>query len=155
MGDEELNIAMKELEIAKALPVDRPISILSNTPGSIAWANDLYIRVNRPIVYFRQHGLLNDEKGVNVKKKYLKVASSIDGYKELVFMDWAGRVHSIAHNLLRMPLLSHSCHDSPMRADQKSSFCRLKTNFPIEILKIIEEAKHFRHLNYEVPESVI
>jgi dynein heavy chain len=86
---------------------DPPISTgHQKAPGSIAWADGLYLRAKRPILLFQKHGsLLNDGLGLKVKNNYLKFARSIDSYKEHVYHNWQERARLVSYQCLRRPLL--------------------------------------------------
>ena len=101
---------------------DRP-PLYKNYPpvaGAIAWARDLYHRAKRPIVRFRKHGgLLEDRFGEEVKERYLVFARAVDAYINELFSDWEASVSSTVADKLRQPVLrSIAAYTPPPRSDK-------------------------------------
>ena len=121
--DQELAAIQKTFKRGKE---DGPQICIGLPPsaGAITWALDLYWRAKRPILRFRvRDGLLSVGFGKTIKDRYLSFARSIDEFKDGIFKDWEGRVHSVIAEGLRCPVLvrlEDGCGDSGGRSCVRS-----------------------------------
>ncbi len=98
-------------------------------PGSIAWADDLYLRAKRPILLFqKQDNLLSHGFGLKVKNSYLRFARSIDSYKEQVHSVWEERARIISYRGLRRSLLKVQGDDSSVADSERTDNTKTSSN---------------------------
>ncbi|KNE55648.1 hypothetical protein AMAG_01535 [Allomyces macrogynus ATCC 38327] len=116
-----------------------------NTPpvaGAIAWARQLYRRIERPMVFFTEHtnvlALPDAKKHV---KNYNRIARALIEFEMLYHQAWLGTIDQAKVGLQATLLV----------ADPAGN---LFVNFDPQILQLIKETKHMQRMGLEVPESV-
>ncbi len=164
---------------------DPPLSFgHQKSPGSIIWANGLYLRAKRPILLFqKEDNLLENGLGFKVKNSYLRFARSIESYNESIFNTWEERARIASYRCLRMPLLKiiseeeavtsselsdntegstlslppklHLMFDYDVKNSSHIGVTHLQSSFSPELRRLIEETKHFDAMGYAVPEEAL
>uniref|UniRef100_A0A7S2K9S5 AAA+ ATPase domain-containing protein n=1 Tax=Leptocylindrus danicus TaxID=163516 RepID=A0A7S2K9S5_9STRA len=139
--------------------------------AAVAWALDLYHRAKTPILRFRAHdGLLEAGFGLTVKRRYLNFARAIDAYKEEVYKEWLEKDCIAAADGLKSTVISSVTHVSnPTTVENRSASSVVsvgglkkeipvppfKSNFPLETLTCIAEAKHFDQMGFTIPQQIL
>lgn len=152
--------------------------------GAIEWAEALYQRVKKPILLFKsREGLLNSGNGSTVKHRYLRFARALDSYKNTLFSNWEEDIDSTIAKGLNQPILTRihtpkktniMKHHLRLQALEKralglekpqgkipskyninDSDLRCKSNFSIQILHLIGEAKKLAYMGYRIPDAAV
>lgn len=124
---------------------DAPIVPRNTSPvaGSIAWARQLYRRIETPMRHFKDNTFVLDS--VDAKKhirNYNKLARALIEFELLWYRSWFGIVEQ-AKTGLQATLLVVS-HEG-----------QVYVNFDPQILQLIKETKHMQRLGLDVPVSVM
>ena len=140
--------------------------------AAVVWALDLYHRAKTPVLRFRaQEGLLEIGFGLTIKRRYLNFARAIDAYKEEVYKEWLEKdcitaLDGLKYTVIRsVPFLSNptALHEYRSASSVVSvgglkkeiPAPPFKTNFPLETLTCISEAKHFDQMGFAIPQQIL
>lgn len=124
---------------------DRP-PIPRNMPpvaGAVAWARQLYRRIEAPMRQFKEHSSVLDQPDAKRHiKNYNKLARALIEYELLWHRTWFQEVDK-ARTALQVTLLVGEADGS-----------NLVVNFDLQIIQLIKEAKHLQRLGLPVPTAV-
>ncbi|KAI9220476.1 dynein heavy chain and region D6 of dynein motor-domain-containing protein [Blastocladiella britannica] len=110
--------------------------------GAIAWARQLYRRIERPMVYFEKHtSVLQSSDAKKHVKNYNRIARALIEFELLYHQAWLGTVDQAKVGLQATLLV----------ADDGGV---LYVNFDPQILQLIKETKHMVRMGLDVPSSL-
>ena len=116
-----------------------------NTPpvsGAIAWARQLYRRIETPIKHFKTNtSVLESAEAKKHIRNYNKLARALIEFEVLWYRSWYNIVEQTKTGLQATLLVANS--DG-----------HLFVNFDPQIVQLIKETKHMQRLCLDVPESV-
>ncbi|KAI9150964.1 hypothetical protein H9P43_009579 [Blastocladiella emersonii ATCC 22665] len=110
--------------------------------GAIAWARQLYRRIERPMAFFEQHTqVLASAEAKKHVKNYNRIARALIEFEILYHQAWLGTVDQCKVGLQATLLV----------ADHAGA---LFVNFDPQILQLIKETRHMQRMGLEVPASL-
>ncbi|KAI9325129.1 dynein heavy chain, N-terminal region 1-domain-containing protein [Obelidium mucronatum] len=116
-----------------------------NTPpvsGAIAWARQLYRRIENPMRQFKNNtSILDSMEAKKHIRNYNKLARALIEFELLWYKSWYSIVDQAKTGL----------HATLLVNDPEGN---LFVNFDSQVIQLIKETKHMMRLNLDVPESV-
>ncbi|CAH1798803.1 unnamed protein product, partial [Owenia fusiformis] len=112
--------------------------------GKIAWARQLYRRIESPMKIFKKKSeFLRSSEAKKIVRNYNKMAAVLMEFEMLYHRGWFRAVDAAKSGLNASLLVKHP--------ETKEIF----VNFDPQILELIQEAKHLKRLNLEIPETAV
>uniref|UniRef100_A0A7N5KMZ2 Dynein axonemal heavy chain 10 n=1 Tax=Ailuropoda melanoleuca TaxID=9646 RepID=A0A7N5KMZ2_AILME len=147
----------KEIDIINKLFVqnlDNPTLYKNHPPvaGAIYWERSLFFRIKHTILRFQEvEGILDSDRGREVKQKYLEVARAMKDYEDRKYEQWREATELILPTLMKKSLLTKTSPiaDEVAKSDKGAVFA---INFPPALKEIIIETKYLEQLGFSVPE---
>ncbi|XP_037672459.1 dynein heavy chain 10, axonemal isoform X6 [Choloepus didactylus] len=147
----------KEVDIVNKIFVqnlDSPPLYKNHPPvaGAIYWERSLFYRIKQTILRFQEvEGILDSERGREVKQKYLEVGRRMKDYEDTKYEHWKETTEQILPTLMKKSLLTKTSAitDETASSDKGTIFA---INFSPALREIINEAKYLEQLGFTVPE---
>jgi dynein axonemal heavy chain len=142
------HIEVRKIDLVFDTHKDAPMVSPSLPPvaGAIAWSRQLFERLKRPIVRFKQTlpEMLDNDYGREVTRDYVALGRKMRDYEEALIKQWSSGVDSRCLSLLKNTVLAFD-------SDQR----HVRVNFPPELLQLIHETQLLDSMNFKVPETAI
>uniref|UniRef100_A0A452SER6 Dynein axonemal heavy chain 10 n=1 Tax=Ursus americanus TaxID=9643 RepID=A0A452SER6_URSAM len=134
--------------------LDNPTLYKNHPPvaGAIYWERSLFFRIKHTILRFQEvEGILDSDRGREVKQKYLEVARAMKDYEDRKYEQWREATELILPTLMKKSLLTKTSPiaDEVANSDKGAVFA---INFPPALKEIIIETKYLEQLGFSVPE---
>jgi dynein heavy chain len=127
-------------------PIPRHITPVA---GAIMWCRQLLRRIEDPMAIFQnQRGILHTPESRKVIKLYNRVVRTLLEYEERFKSSWYASVDEYRRGLSSPVLAFKQNADDQSQKD-------VVVNLDLDLLQVIQEAKHLQRLGWRVPDSTL
>ncbi|KAM8812104.1 dynein axonemal heavy chain 10 [Rhynchonycteris naso] len=134
--------------------LDNPPLYKNHPPvaGAIYWERSLFFRIKHTILRFQEvEEMLDSDRGLEVKQKYLEVGRTMRDYEEGKYEQWREATEQQLPALMKKSLLTKisAISEDAASSDRGVTFA---INFPSALREIINETKYMEQLGFSIPE---